>query len=82
MPHAKAFGNKCIAVFSWIVHGLRLTMKTVDLFVRQVGRPRRLEVGFSHYLALIWISVNKSRLGLCSTRAHKNGRLEEERVTT
>ena len=29
--------------------------------------PRRLEVGFSHYLTLNWISINKDS-GLCSIR--------------
>ena len=39
-------------------------MKTVHQFVRLrlVGRPRRLEieVGFTHYLTLKWINVNKT----------------------
>ena len=40
--------------FPEIVHRPRLTMKTVHLFVRVVGRPRRLEVelGFSHNLTV------------------------------
>ena len=39
-------------------------MKTIHLFVKLVGRPQRLgiEVGFSHYLTLNWINVNKLRL--------------------
>ena len=45
-------------------------MKTIHLFVRLVGRPRRLEVevNFSQYLTLDWINVNKDsglrRIGL------------------
>ena len=52
--------------FSEIVHNPYRTMKTVNLFVRQVGRPQRLEVevGFSHYLTLNWINIYKLRLRL------------------
>ena len=34
------------------------------IVVRLVGRPRRSEVCFSHYLTLNWISVSKLRLWL------------------
>ena len=53
-------------IFREIVHRPRRTKKTVHLLMRQVGRPRglKVEVGFSHYLTLDWISVNRLRLRL------------------
>ena len=49
--------DKGIAVFSW--NCAHTSPKTVHLFVRLVGRPRRLEVCFGHYLTLNWITVKK-----------------------
>jgi len=52
-------------LFLELCTGFAGTMKTVHLFMRLVGRPWRLEFGFSHYLKLNWISINKWRLRLC-----------------
>ena len=46
-------------------------MKTVHV-VKLVGRPRRSEVGFSHYLTLNCLSVNKLRLRLQRIRFRIN----------
>ena len=54
---------KCIAVLMELCTDLARFMKTVHV-VRLVGRLQRSEVGFSHYLTLNWISVNKLRLRL------------------
>lgn len=44
--------DKCMAVFPEIVYRTCQSMKTEHLFVRLVERPHRLDVVFSHYLAL------------------------------
>ena len=73
----QALLDKCIAVcfFPGIMHRLRRTMKALHLFVRLVARPRRLEVGFSHYLMLNWISISKDS-GLRSIRFMKTPEIE------
>ena len=50
--------DKCIYVFPGIVNRVCLTMKTVYLFVRLVGRARKLDIGFIHCPMLNWISLN------------------------